>query len=500
MIAHDRSGYECFTDQRWRINNLYKITDPYGNCITFKMNAAQEDFFDSLHEFNVVLKARQLGFSTFILIYALDACLFSPNTAAGVIAQGLTEAEDLFKNKVKFAYDRLPRWLRGRITAVADSARKLEFSNGSTITVGTSLRGGTFQILHVSEYGKIAARYPEKAREIKTGALNTVHAGQRIFVESTAEGQSGEFFDLVQRATHLQELEQELTPLDPKIHFYGWHWHKGYRLRGDVSIDSKMAVYFDDLDKKGYPLDPEQKAWYVKKTEQQGDYMKREYPITPDEAFEQSMEGAYLTKQMTVVRKNKQITSVPWEPSRLVDTWWDLGMNDSMTIWFFQHVGNDYRFIDYFEDSGEGLDYYAQVLARRGYTYGTHHWPHDGNVRDLSTGKTRRETGVNLGISPIKIIPRTKSKNDDIQALRNVVPRFWLDAEKCAEGIKHLDNYRKEWNDKLGCWREAPLHDAASHGVDPLLNFAVGFQGRLQEMMGTTGREDVATDYDPLDY
>ena len=141
---------ERFKDVKWRLNNLYKIIDAEGNKIDFRMNAAQEAFFDEMHYFNVILKARQLGFSTFILIYMLDSALFKPNHACGVIAQGLTEAEDLFKNKVKFAYDNLPQWLREQLPSKTDSARRLELSNGSSVTVGTSLRGGTFQKLHVS--------------------------------------------------------------------------------------------------------------------------------------------------------------------------------------------------------------------------------------------------------------------------------------------------------------------------------------------------------------
>lgn len=497
---YDRELYRCFLDERWRLNNLYRIKDAYGNDVLFKMNDAQADFHATMHELNVVLKARQLGFSTFILIYALDQALFNPGYSVGVIAQGLVEAEDLFKNKVKYAYDRLPRWLRRKITATTDTARKIEFSNGSSVQVGTSLRGGTFQILHVSEYGKIAARYPEKAREIKTGALNTVHVGQRVFVESTAEGQGGEFYDLVRRAQALQEEGKPLLPLDPKLHFYGWMWNKGYRISGDVSIDSAQRDYFAKLEKKlGYKFSPEQKSWYVKKRIEQGEYMKREYPSTADEAFEMSMEGAYFTRQMSMVRKNRQITSVPYEPSRFVDTWWDLGMNDSTSIWFFQHVGNEYRFIDYFEDANEGLEYYAQVLRMRGYMYGTHYLPHDGNVRDLSSGMHRKDTLRNFGVWPIQIVPRSKSKIDDIQALRNVLPRFWFDEEKCAVGIKHLDNYRKEWNDKMGVWKDTPRHDDASHGVDPLLNFAVSYKGRQMELSDVSVLPERVEDYDPLE-
>lgn len=493
---------EQYTNVKWRLNNIYKIIDAQGVVIDFKFNAAQEAFFEGMHYSNVILKARQLGFSTFILIYMLDACLFTQNHSAGVIAQGLTEAEDLFKNKVKFAYDNIPEFLKDKLTAKTDSARRLEFSNGSSITVGTSLRGGTFQKLHISEYGKIAARYPDKAREIKTGALNTVHAGQQIFVESTAEGQQGEFYELVERAKRLQQSGAELTQLDPKLFFYPWHENPNYALDElkSVSITTSMQEYFAKLPVE---LSPEQKTWYVKKAEQQGEDMKREYPSTPEEAFEQSMEGAIYQKEMTLVRTNKQITYVPHEPSTQVYTFWDLGKgSDYTSIWFFQHIGNQYRFIDYHESFNEGWGFYAKLLSAKPYTYAEHVLPHDGTT--ATAGKTmsnpKKDLGE-LGVRPVRIVPRTKDLWADIKgSCKATLPRCFFDEAKCAVGIKHLDNYRKEWDDRLATWREKPRHDDASHGADAFRTFVMGFKGRVQELTDYSDRPEMAEDYDPLSY
>jgi len=469
------------SDPLWRLNNLYKIVDAQGRAVRFRPNAVQLNFYQNMHDFNVILKGRQLGFSTFIDIWMLDQALFKKNFSGAVIAQGLTEAEDLFKNKIKFAYDNLPAFIKAERHALTDSARKLELSNGSSITVGTSMRGGTFQALHVSEYGKIAARYPEKALEIKTGALNTVHAGQKIFIESTAEGQGGEFYELCQRSRRLQDEGRELTALDPKFHFYGWYEKPEYTLDDDVVINQQMFEYFDSLPVK---LTAGQKAWYVKKAEQQGDYMKREYPSTPDEAFEQSMEGAYYTRQMTQVRKTGQICRVPHEAALPVYTFWDIGLNDSMAIWFFQHVGLEYRFINYYQMHGEGFAHYANYLQSLKYNYAQHIWPHDGAIRQLGIDtRSRKQIAESLGIYPIKILQVTKSVNDDIETVRSVLPRCWFDQEKCAEGIKCLDNYRKEWDDRLGTWKGSPRHDDASHGADAFRYFAVGYEGRKAETM-----------------
>lgn len=471
------------------------------------MNWAQSAFYSTLHFFNVVLKARQLGFTTFILIYFLDACLFNENHAAGVIAHTREDAEDLFKNKVKFAYDNLPDWVKAQVGSKTDSARKLEFTNGSSITVGTSLRSGTYQKLLVSEYGKIAARYPEKATEIKTGALNTVHAGQQIFIESTAEGQQGEFFELVQRARKLQELGSHLSELDPKFHFFAWYHHPGYKLEDrdiqNTSINLETQEYFKLLSSKGVELTPGQKAWYVKKAEQQGDQMKREFPSTPEEAFEASLEGCFYTKQMTMVRKNRQIGKFPHEPSLPVFTFWDLGLNDEMSIWFFQHIGHEYRFIRYYENSGEGYEHYANYLQSLGYVYSRHYWPHDGNKRILgavvTTGKTAAMT---LGIRPIEIVPRTTDVMADINTYcRAVLPRCSFDEEGCAQGIKYLDAYRKEWDDNLGLWKDKPRHDRASNCADAFRTFAVGYKGRVTEFIDYHERTDRAdADYDEFKF
>ena len=163
-------------DRYWMLNNLYWITTGVGGQkVKFKMNWAQKLLYKQMWYLNIVLKARQLGMSTFILIFILDACLFNENCKAGVIAHTKDDVKVLFRDKIKFAYDNLDPFIRNTITAKTDSANELVFSNGSSVRVGTSMRSGTLQILHVSEFGKIAKKYPEKAREIITGSFETVH-------------------------------------------------------------------------------------------------------------------------------------------------------------------------------------------------------------------------------------------------------------------------------------------------------------------------------------
>lgn len=477
------------SDRKWRLTNLYYIQDPSGRKVKFSPNWAQWDFYGKIWYFNAILKARQLGFSTFIDIYILDAILFNRDKKALIVAQGKKEATDLFVNKVKYAYDNLPEPIKQMVRAEQDSTMSMRFSNGSSIEVGVSGRSGTFQYLHVSEYGKIAAKYPDKAREIKTGALNTVHVGQQIFIESTAEGMEGEFYELCQRAQKLEEMGAELTPLDPKFHFYPWYKNANYTLDYNVPIVPDMQKYFDTLDVE---LDTGQKAWYAKKAESMGDDMKREFPSTPKESFEQSTEGAYFNKEMADARKSGRITFVPYNPHKKVYTFWDIGWNDDNTIAFMQENGGGYDFIDYYENSLEGLPHYVNYLKSLGYVFGEHYWPHDGVNTDWSTGEARNVTASKLGLK-VRLVNRSQDLRDDHEALRRILPACRFDATKCDKLIKHLSAYKKEWNDKLGVWRDSPKHDEASHGVSSMRTFAVGYRPKkvVEEYYGQERQDSI---------
>jgi hypothetical protein len=468
-------------DPIWRLDNLYYITDTGGRRVRFRLNWAQRRLLRDMWFLNVILKARQLGMTTFIQIFILDRCLFNSNVRAGVIAHNKEDALVFFRDKIKFAYDNLPEWLKAERRAIKNDAGELLLSNNSSIRVGTSMRSGTLQYLHVSEYGKICRKYPEKAQEIRTGALNAVHAGHFVFVESTAEGRAGEFYELCQRSRKLLEAGKAPTKMDYKFHFFAWWQDQRYRIDpAGVVFEAKHIDYFAKLKAKhGITLDTEQMAWYVKKAEEQGEEMKQEFPSTPDEAFEVAIEGAFYGTQMTYLRSKGRLREVPWEPALPVNTFWDLGMNDSMTIWFHQRVGLENRLIDYYQNSGEGIQHYARVLRDRGYLYGTHYMPHDISVRELgNNGLSRKEAAENLGIKPIEKVPRPKNLEevlDGIESVRAFLMTCWIDEQNCADGIRSLDNYQKEWDDNAGTWKKGPLHNWASHGSDALRTGATGF-------------------------
>ena len=192
-------------------------------------------------------------------------------------------------------------------------------------------------------------------------------------------------------------------------------------------------------------------------------------------SFEAAIQGAYYAQEMKTAKTENRITSVPYDPATSVITSFDLGIGDSTAIWFAQFVGQEIHLIDYYENSGVGLDHYAKILHEKGYNYEAHILPHDVRVKELGTGKSRLETLDSLGIYNIEIAPRL-SIDDGIQATRSLLNRCWFDQEKCERGIEALLQYRREFDEKLKSWRGRPLHDWTSHGADSFRYLAVGYR------------------------
>lgn len=192
-------------------------------------------------------------------------------------------------------------------------------------------------------------------------------------------------------------------------------------------------------------------------------------------SFEAAIVGAYYAMEMKTAMEDNRITTVPYDPSVGVVTAWDLGIGDSTAIWFAQYVGQEIRVIDYYENSGVGLDHYAKELSNKNYHYMDHILPHDVQVKELGTGKSRLETLHNLGIQDVTIAPKLAIE-DGIQAARSMLNRCWFDEEKCNRGIEALRQYRREFDEKNKTWRGKPLHDWTSHGADAWRYLAVGKQ------------------------
>jgi len=484
---------ERFSDKWWRINNLYYIQDEQARRVKFVCNPLQRKLWQDMWYCNILLKARQFGGTTFIDILFLDDCLFTSNLEAGIIAHIKDDAKKIFRRKIKYPYDNLPLGLREAVYLITDTTQELQFSNGSSIYVTNSVRSGTVQRLHISEYGKICCKYPDKAEEIKTGSLNAIHRGNIVWIESTAEGRFGDFFEKCQAARKRKEQGKPLTKLSYEFHFFPWYWDKKNALPDYevplVTISPELERYFEELEARKVPningkphkFSPNQKAWYAQKLDEQGqDKMYREFPSTPDEAFNATIEGAYYAKEMTYLRKNNRITRVPWEPSVPVNTFWDLGMRAYTVIIYHQRVGLENRIIDVDWDNEDGLPQYVKLLQSKGYIYGKHILPHDVKHRSLlsATAKTRLQKLRELMPNEhIEVAPGPTEMNlaEGIQETKDFLLTCWIDEEKCDKLIRALDGYRRKPNELHGGFHSYPVEDWCCHFADAMRMGAIGY-------------------------
>lgn len=187
-----------------------------------------------------------------------------------------------------------------------------------------------------------------------------------------------------------------------------------------------------------------------------------------------NVEGAVYAKELREIEAGGRITRVPYDASKPVHTFWDLGFGDSTAIWCAQAVGFEYRLIDYIEASRESLAHYLRELQTRPYVWGTDYLPHDAQSRQLGSGRSIEELMRAAG-RRVQIVPKL-SVADGLNAVRTILPQCWFDADKCADGLQALRHYRYGIVQTLGSPTREPLHDWASHGADAFRYFAVGIR------------------------
>ena len=191
------------------------------------------------------------------------------------------------------------------------------------------------------------------------------------------------------------------------------------------------------------------------------DIIQQEYYVS----FDRGVEGSFYGRIMAKCRAENRIGNVPYEPRSNVDTYWDIGFGDSTAIVFGQSVGAEFRIIDYYENSGEGLEHYVKYLNTKPYLYGNHYLPHDAGSGNMQTGMTLEKAARDMGLKVI-VLPRELSIEPGIEACRSMLATCYIDENKCKHLIKCLESYHKKFNDKYNCYSNVPLHDWSSHGAD----------------------------------
>ncbi len=472
---------EQLNNKLWRLTNLYYIQDKTGNEILFNLNWAQLKLYEREWHQMLVLKARQLGVTTYFSISYLDDCFWYPNTNAGIIAHRKEDAEDIFKKKVKFAYDRMPAWTRTFNSATNDRSGELAFENGSSYRVSTGFRSGTYQRLLVSEFGKICAKSPDVAKEIVTGSLNTVSSDQIIAIESTAEGREGYFYQFAKDSENLSQSCTSLSPMQMRFFFFPWFDEPGYReYEKGIIVTKETQEYLDRIEiERKRIIDEDQRRWYEMKQRMLGDSIKQEYPSTPKEAFESANEGLYYGAQLSKIRASGNICNVPYDDSNVVNTAWDIGLDDFTSIYCFQvNRAGQVNIINFYENWDEGASHYADWLNKQKYRWGRHIFPHDAMKRDAGA-KTTYIDHIRPLLEGKYVVLDIKEcdKFEGIQTVRSMLSRCCFDEQKCGKAVRHLEAYKKVWDDRLGCYKNTPLHDEHSHAADAFRYLAVGLKG-----------------------
>jgi hypothetical protein len=478
-------------NQKWRLNNLYRIIDKDSNSIPFRLKAVQEEVLDSLHNRNIVLKARQMGMSTFAVLLLLDEVLFSENLAAGIVSYSLEHAQHIFKKIIGHALDTLPEKVKPLAGIVQRSAREITFNNGSSLRVDTTLRGGSYPLVLISEFGKTCARNPQKAEEVVTGTLQAVPVNGRVIIESTGEGNEGYFAEMVTEAA--RRGNGSMSKLEYYLFFFPWMDDPTYVLHEtDIKYEVELTDYFNRIEKEtNYTITQPQRNWYAIQSRILGDKIKQEYPSTISEAFLASSDAFYFAEGIAKAYNENRCLYTPLYDALLpVYVAMDIGVNDLTVMVFFQTAHGEVRVIDYYEDNNKGVDFYAKFLLQdKKWLYHTIFLPHDAKKRDaLDVSNTyerdfrRLFSGTN---TKFHVLTRM-DKQISISHSKIMLDRCVFNVSRVKPFVDMLCKYRKTWNEAQGRYLQEPYHNEASNYADAF-RYLTQSVGHIEAVSGRRG-------------
>lgn len=476
---------EQYFDRQYRLNKIYFIINKQGQSIPFVMNPIQASVLKSLHKRNLILKARQLGMSTFSVLYLLDQCIWQPNTIAGIVSYSLEHAQHIFKRIIGHALDNLPKWFDAGV--ISRSAREISFSNGSFIRVDTSLRGGSYQKILVSEFGKTCARTPLKAEEVITGTLQAVPVDGEIIIESTGEGNEGYFADMVNSA--FIRGNDDLSDMDYKLFFFPWYQEPSYTLFKDVPYPVDLTDYFDKLQLDcNITINQKQRNWYAQQKGLLGDKIKQEFPSTVSEAFLSTSDAYYFSALIAQAYNDSRCIYVnPYDALQPVYVALDIGVNHRTVMVFFQCVHGEIRIIDYYEDMSKGVDFYAKFLLQdKNYLYNTIYLPHDSARRDglIVENSYEKEFRRIFGHTQTKfVVLKRTDKQIQINNAKTKLSRCVFNLTKVKPLLDRVSKYRKKWSEQYGKYLEDPYDDENADFADALM-YALEAVNKI-EVVGT---------------
>lgn len=458
-------------DPVWRLTSgeLYKIINKQGQLVPFIPRPEQVEVLTRLlaGEWLIIIKARQLGFSTAIGVFVADLLLFNANFQASLVEINAALASRKMDRIIKTAVENLPDWLRQLVDIDKSNNSQLSLDMGakgkSTFFAGVNARGGTNQFLWVSEWGPIQHEDPARSSAIRTGALPSAKQGLCVVETTWMGGKGGDLWELIEPVLSGQSN-------DWKLLFFPWYLDPE-NVSSDAIIDDIASAYFakiqERLNRENISLTIEQKRWWAKERRAQGIFMARENPTFLDECWSAPIEGAIYAEAISRAQAEGRICPMPVDGSNVVNTSWDLGSPANTVVWYWQIVGREIRIIDCdIGDTGTLTERVSKMNAR-GYSFGKHYLPHDAQQTERS-GETMATALAKAGLPATSLVcvPRTHSIWVGINHLLQMFSALSFNEPKCREGLAALAAYHTK-KTTAGSAQE-PVHDWSSHVADGL--------------------------------
>ena len=491
-ISNEAAELErALRDPCWRLSNLYSIRTRDGSIVKFRPRPQQQQIIDLIYRQVcrriIILKARQLGFSTLLGVVCADRLCFGTGQQISLIDQTLEDARQKLRDITLVAYESLDPALKKKLPITRSNTGELavkftkhEEAKTNALFAGTHARGGANSFLWVSEWGVIQSTDLARSEEILTGALPSVGNGLAVIETTWRGGRQGHLWSLVKSA--LETPEAQKGSLDWRVVFFPWQEEPSYCDAVPRPLREETQRYF--ADKPGFS--PGQMSWYQRKRAEQGMFMLREYPTTIEECFQSPVEGAIYAAAIDKLRSEGAIK--PWlvDNSALTHTAWDLGSPINTVCWYFQ-LGpmGEIRVIDCDLDLDiPPVERVARMLAK-GYLFGSHFLPHDALATQKS-GRTFLNELKEAGLANCKAVPRTNDIWVGINKLREMLPRFSFRVPQCERGLEALSNYHTIRETSSGLAKDEPCHDWSSHAADSARLISEAQAAGMLSRAGTT--------------
>ena len=289
--------------------------------------------------------------------------------------------------------------------------------------------------------------------DISKSAVGTNCMGA-VFSEYAAYA-TGEAWDLVRPILAAND-GFALFAYTPRGHNHGYRLYEDAKTQHDwmtslLSVDGTIkpdgarivgSVMIDADRRSGMPAELIQQEYYC--------------------SFEGFMQGGFFSDQYQWAKDDERITDVPWNPHIPVNTVCDIGKGMNFASWFFQRTRDNINVIRFHESPSGSITEFCKYVKDLPYFYDKHYCPFDGAHATEEAGVRRVDTARELGINWIAL--QKLPVEERINAGRLVFPMTRFDRVLCRDGLVHLQNYRRKWNEKLEQYDVKELADRHSHG------------------------------------